>query len=108
MASQATGGKVTSVNDVVVNNTMGIGKHHTLIISGGASAQNISLQGSGDGITWFNLTLTAASTGATVTTNAATSNGIYVSTSTVPLQFVRALLNSITGGPQTISLISAD
>lgn len=103
---QVTGpGTLTTANDAVVN-TGPMGKCHSMILSGGASAQNVVLEGSADGTNWFTLAISAASQGATVTTNAATANGIYTVTLPVCLQFIRARLVSITGGPQKCTVLS--
>lgn len=105
--SQVTGpGTLTTAGDTVVN-TGPLARTHSMILSGSASAQNVVLEGSADGTTWFTLAISVASQGGTVATNAATANGIYTVTLPVALQSVRARLVSITGGPQRCTVLSA-
>lgn len=80
---------------------------HTLIVGGSPTTPNVVLEGSADGSNWFQLAITAASQGATVTTNAATTTGVFVTSNDVPLQFVRGRVVSLAGGTVTVSVVSA-
>lgn len=107
MSSFAVGPKVLSVaNDEVTITEAPVGSKHAMVIKGSGTTPVVWLEGSMDGITWFQLTITAASVGATVVANAATTTGVFASTTQVPLPFIRARLVSIAAGSVTVGVVS--
>lgn len=103
----ATGPTSLTAAGSVVREESEVCLRHTLVVGGSPTTPNVVLEGSADNVNWFQLAITGASQGATVATNAATTTGVFVTTTDVPLQFVRARLVSIVAGNVTLAVVSA-
>lgn len=82
--------------------------NHTVIVQGTFTGLTLVLEGSADGVTWFGLKLTQASTAGTVASDVVSAVGIYSTTSIVPLSMVRARATAITTGAALVSLVGSD
>lgn len=93
---------VSAVGPGVVLNGGACRSSHTIVVasSPGVSAGAVQLQGSLDGINWFNL-------GAAINTNTASTTFAPVVVSNQPVQYLRAYITSVITGGTVTALIAS-